>query len=350
MNSLARRLSALFVMIILGVVSLTLFWEFYLEDMVVPHIYTYYHPEPLYERLEYVFTALFFTTIAMIIPAWQLYKSMSDAEQARTLLSNAYADLELRVQERTRELVDANGQLKHEIVQRQQSEEALHKSEKAQRLLSSQLLAAQENERRRIALDIHDNVSQTLVAMKFRIEHALDDFDNGKHNTEELSKILVPVIQDSIDEVRDIYMRLRPSILDDLGLLATLTWLSRDFQSANPDIAFESDIDIEDSDIQEKLKVVIFRVVQEALDNVARHSQAGQVYVNLRRQGDTLALTVQDDGIGLNLEEVMTVDDSLRGMGLSGMLERVELVGGALRIDGEKGKGTRIQASWPVWV
>jgi len=343
-----RSLFELAVIILLGVTSLAAFWEFYLEDLVVPHIYAYYHAEPLYERLEYIFTTLIFTVIALIIPTRLAYTSMQDADQARASLSQAYHDLEQRVQERTHDLVEANEQLKREIKQRQQSEEALLKSEKAQRLLSSQLLTAQENERRRIALDIHDNVSQTLVAMKFRIEHALQDLDDSKQNRDEISNMLVPVIQDSIDEVRDIYMRLRPSILDDLGLLATLTWLWRDFESTNPDIDFHSDIDIEDSDIPEKLKVVIFRVVQEALENIARHSKADQVHVTLKRQDDKVELTVQDNGIGINLEEVLTVDDSLRGMGLSGMLERVELLGGTLQIDGNKGKGTSIHASWQM--
>jgi len=346
-KSQTRNLFDAVVMIILGVTLLSAFWEFYLEDLLVPHIYTYYHPEPLYERVEYIITTLVFIVIALIMPTRLAYKSIRDADQARASLSQAYNELEKRVQERTQELVHANEQLKEEIRQRQQSEEALHKSEKAQRLLSSQLLTAQENERRRIAQDIHDNVSQTLVAMKFRIENALKDFD-AYRDRDDLSNMLVPVIQDAIDEVRDIYMRLRPSILDDLGLLATLSWLWRDFQAANPDIEIKSDLDIEDSDLPEKLKVVIFRVVQEALDNIARHSEAGHVDVSLRRQGGNVDLTVQDDGIGLNLEEVLTVDDSLRGMGLSGMLERTELLGGTLRIEGEKGKGTRILASWPV--
>jgi signal transduction histidine kinase len=246
------------------------------------------------------------------------------------------------------ELIDANEQLKREIVQRQQTEAALLKSEKEQRLLSSQLLVAQENERRRIALDIHDNVSQSLVALKFRIEHALDEFDHSTEKSAELSNILVPVIQKTIEDVRDIYMRLRPSILDDLGLLATLAWLWRDFQSNNPDIQINSDIDIGDSELSDKLKVVIFRVVQEVLENIARHSKASQVDVILTRQNDDVELSVQDNGIGINLEEVLTVDDSLRGMGLSGMRERVKLVGGTFRIDGKKGKGTRIHASWPT--
>jgi signal transduction histidine kinase len=333
---------------LLGVIVLSVFWEFYLEDLVVPHIYEYYHSEPLYERVEYVLTALMFGAIAIIFPAWLLWKSMLDADQARALLSSANQDLELRVQERTRELVETNGQLEHEIEQRQQYEESLRESEKELRLLSSRLLTVQENERRRIALDLHDNVSQTLVAMKFRIEHALDAIDQSTGKSADLSAMLVPVVQETIDEVRAMYMRLRPSILDDLGLLATLTWLCRNFKNANPAIALKSEFDIAESEIPDNLKVVIFRVVQEGLNNVVRHSKADQVSVSLTRKNGNVELTVQDNGIGIDLKAVLSVDDSLRGTGLSSMRERIQLVGGSFRITGEEGEGTQIHASWPA--
>jgi signal transduction histidine kinase len=252
------------------------------------------------------------------------------------------------VQERTRELVDTNRQLEGAISERLQSEAALRNSEKELRLLSTQLLAAQENERRRIAQDLHDNVSQTLVAMKFRIEHALHESVDSALNSAEMSRILVPVVQETIDEVRNIYMRLRPSMLDDLGLSATLTWLRRDFQDANPDIQVHSHVVISDDEIADNLKVVIYRVVQEALENVARHSKADQVLISLYRDNGILKLTVQDNGIGFSLEDVLSVDDSLRGAGLGGMRERIELVGGEISMTSGDGEGTTIRATVPV--
>jgi signal transduction histidine kinase len=335
-------------LILTGVLLLSLFWEFYLEDLVVPHIYQYYHPEPLYERVEFIITAMGFSTLALVIPAAVALRNIKAADQAREALSSAYDDLEQRVQHRTRELVDVNRKLESAIADRLQSEEALRKSEKELRLLSSQLLTAQENERRRVALDIHDNVSQTLVAMKFRIEHALNESVDNKSTPSELSRLVVPAVQETIEAVRNIYMRLRPSMLDDLGLAATLTWLRRDFQDTHPDIDTRIDVAVTDSEITDNQKIVIYRVVQEALENVARHSKADQVRVSLDRNNNSLQLTVQDNGTGFRLEEVMSVDDSLRGMGLTGMRERIELIGGTFTIASTAGEGTTIRASLPL--
>jgi len=338
----------LILLILAGVFLLSLFWEFYLEDRVIPIIYKNYHSEPLYERLEFIVTAMVFSTIALIIPALVALRNIKAADQAREALSSAYDELEQRVQHRTRELVDVNRELESAIADRLQSEEALHKSEKELRLLSSQLLTALENERRRVALDIHDNVGQTLVAMKFRIEQALNESVDKPVNPPELSRLIVPVVQEAIEAVRNIYMRLRPSMLDDLGLSATLTWLRRDFQDTHPDIDTRIDVDIADSEIADNLKVVIYRVVQEALDNVARHSNADQVRVSLNRNNNKVEFAVQDNGTGFRLEDVLSVDDSLRGMGLSSMRERIELVGGILTISGGEGEGTTISASVPI--
>ncbi len=336
------------VLVLIGVVLLSIFWEFYLEDLVVPHVYEFYHPEPLYERVEYVIVSLFFVVVALIVPARLTSKSIREAEQARASLAAAYNDLENRVQARTRELSEANEKLKSTMVERLEYELALRESEKELKLLASQLLTAQEKERRRVALDLHDNVSQTLSAMKWKVEHALNEYEGSSKKTTELANLLVPVIQETIEEVRNMYMRLRPSILDDLGLAATLTWLWRDFNSSYPDVHIHREIDIAEDDISDNLKIVIYRVVQEGLNNVARHSKADQVHVTLNKQNNAVELTLRDNGVGFSMEEVLSVDDSLRGMGLSGMRERIELSGGIFRIDSEKGAGTKITASWPV--
>lgn len=336
--------------VLAGVILISLFWEFYLEDLLVPYIYEYYHPEPMYERWEFIITAVGFSAIALIVPAMVTLWKVQEADKAKDALSRAYDDLENRVQDRTRELIETNNKLESVIAEQAQTEDALRKSEKELRLLSKQLLNAQEDERRRIALDLHDNVTQTLAAMKFRIEQALNGSVNSTLHPGEVSRILVPVVQKTIDEVRNIYMRLRPSILDDLGLSATLTWLRRDFQDTHPHIHTQFEVNIPDSEMADGLKVVIYRVVQEALENVARHSKADQVRVVLNSNDNLVELTVQDNGIGFRLIDVLSVDDSLRGMGLSGMRERIELVGGTFTISSGEGEveGTTIRASLPM--
>lgn len=350
MTSRYRSIYYMAALTLLGVVLLSFLWEFFLEDLIVPYIFENYHPEPSYERWEYIIVSMVFTAIALIIPFRYALKSMKDTDYARAVLVTAYDDLEVRVEERTHELVNTNEKLKTAIADRVKYEESLRKSEKELKLLASQLLTAQEKERRRIALDLHDNVTQPLVALKLRIEHAMIEVGDSNSNKKmtELEKRLLPIVQESIDEVRTMYMRLRPSILDDLGLMATLTWLWRDFQDTNPHIHIQREIDIAESEIPDSLKIVIFRVIQEGLNNIVRHSKADQVQVTLTMVNDIVELTVQDNGIGFSIEKALSVDDSLRGMGLSSMRERTELTGGKLRINSENGKGTQILVAWPI--
>ncbi|MEA2080125.1 MAG: sensor histidine kinase [Pseudomonadota bacterium] len=333
----------------LGMVLVAVSWEFVLEDLVVPVFYPGYMTESLFERWEYVVTSLAFATVALIVPGWVAVRSVAQSEHAREALNRAHDELALRVEQRTAELTKVNEQLRGALDERQRSEEALRKSEKELRLLSSRLLTAQENERQRVAHDLHDSVSQSLSALKFRVECILDKMDHGSKETPaDLNDILVPLIQDAIEEVRNIYMGLRPSILDDLGIIATISWFCREFQTAYPHIRVQHAMDIEESDIPDGLKIVIFRVLQEALCNVARHSQADHVDISLLKKNASVEFTIQDNGMGFQLDEVVSDDHSDKGVGLSSMKERVELAGGSFHIQTGRGSGTLVQTSYPV--
>jgi signal transduction histidine kinase len=254
--------------------------------------------------------------------------------RAEEALQEAHAELEIRVEERTAELVRANEQLK--------------KSEDELRILSSQLLTAQENERARIARELHDGIGQSLSAIKFRIEDALGQM--GKNLTESSVNSLnslIPVIQSTVEEVRKITMDLRPSTLDDLGILATIAWFSREFQETYTNVRIQKEIGLGETDIPESLKTVIFRVVQETLNNVAKHSGADSVTIFLRKRNDTLELTIEDNGRGFDLEEELDIDGSKRGFGLGSMKERIELSGGSFSLESVRRQGTTIRASWP---
>jgi signal transduction histidine kinase len=160
--------------------------------------------------------------------------------------------------------------------------------------------------------------------------------------------VLIPLIQDAIAEVRNIYMGLRPSILDDLGIIATINWFSREFQSTYPHIRVQQTIGIEEGEIPDGLKIVIFRVLQEALSNVARHSQADHVCISLLKKNASVEFAIQDNGIGFQLDEVDSADHPDTDMGLSSMKERVELAGGSFAIQTGRGLGTLIQTSYSV--
>jgi len=188
-----------------------------------------------------------------------------------------------------------------------------------------------------------------LTAIKFKVENSLQVKRASQSRSENKSlETIVPMIQGSIEEVRRIQMDLRPSILDDLGILATIGWLCREFEKVYSTIRIEKEIGLQETDISVALKTVIYRIMQEALNNVAKHSRADHVRISLRKIDGRLELRVKDNGVGFDLKEAFSVKNDRRGFGLSGMRERTELSGGAFLITSAKGSGTTVQVSWPA--
>lgn len=211
-------------------------------------------------------------------------------------------------------------------------------------ILSSQLLTAQERERERVARELHDGIGQTLAAVKFQIETTCAD-DPEKYPDMEG---IIARLQGAVEEVRRIGMALRPSILDDLGLTATVRWFCREFGTTYPAVSLEVRTDLEEQDVPELLKIVIFRVLQESLNNVAKHSGARSARVWLGKVAGEIRLEVEDDGVGFDVEGGLSLRSTRRGLGLDSMRERTHLSGGRLWIESSPGKGTRVQASWPL--
>jgi len=233
---------------------------------------------------------------------------------------------------------------------RQQAHERsleLARANEALRDLSTRLLSAHEEERKKIAGEIHDTLGSYLGAIKFKVESAHLEIGKTASGPTEYLNTILPLIQECIEECRRIQMDLRPSILDDLGLLAGLSWFCRTFQTTYSNIQIEREIEVEEGDVPTPLKIVVFRVTQEAMNNIAKHSKADLVRLRLRKVDGAIELILEDNGQGFNLEKVLNSESTGRGLGLSSMRERIEFSGGSFAIESAEGKGTIIHASWP---
>lgn len=234
-----------------------------------------------------------------------------------------------------------------DMTKRRKAEQALWESGKELRILSNQLLSAEEKERTRIARELHDGIGQALSAIKFSVENSLSQLRSEADPSELKSlEAIIPLTQKTIEEVRRIVKDLRPSILDDLGILATITWFCREFQTVYAGIRVIKQIDILETDIPSPLKTVIYRILQEALNNIAKHSRAGLVWLALKKSDGRIELKIQDDGIGFDLIKIMSLNTSQRGFGLASMRERAELSGADFKIKSAVGEGTTIRVRW----
>ena len=236
-----------------------------------------------------------------------------------------------------------------DMTERRAAEEALRESGKELRILSNQLLSTEEKERKRIARELHDGIGQALSAIKFSVENSLRQLGNKADHSELKSlESLIPLTKQTIEEVRRIVKDLRPSILDDLGILATITWFCREFQDVYAGIRIEPKIDIQEGDIPSSLKTVIYRILQEAFNNVAKHSQADLIRLTLKKSGNRIKLNIQDNGMGFDVAKIISLKPSQRGFGLASMRERAELSGAVFDIVSTVGKGTVMRTVWEV--
>lgn len=280
----------------------------------------------------------------------QLRTTMTDInarKRAEEALRKAHDELERRVGRRTAELSESNALLRQEIDQRKRAEKAVKKSEGELRHLSSKLLDAHEEESKRIGNELHDGIAQTLSSIKFwaevaQLQMAREEFIDACKSLD----TLVSLIQGAVHEVRSISKNLRPSILDDLGILPTISWLSQDFQTVHPLISIECYVQLEERDVPDALKTVIFRVLQESLNNIGKHSQADQVVIYLHGTNGRIELMVTDNGVGFDLTDALSPKKHERGLGLASMKERTELSSGSFSIESRGGAGTTVRATW----
>jgi PAS domain S-box-containing protein len=231
-----------------------------------------------------------------------------------------------------------------DITERVLAEEALRESRARLEVLSRQLLAVQETERRHLAHELHDEIGQTLTAIKLNLQAAQDaETADARARLGEA----IAIVGQAVEKVRHLSLDLRPSVLDDLGLEAALRWYT-DRQIRRTGLAIRLDTDLGGRRLPADLETACFRVAQEALTNVARHAHASRVWIELQQRGAAVELAVRDDGVGFDPGEARRRTAAGASFGLLGMRERVELLGGKFAADSQPGHGSSIRARFPV--
>jgi len=211
--------------------------------------------------------------------------------------------------------------------------------------LAQKLLSAQEEERQRIAADLHDGLGQQLSAIKWILEGFVQRVGARLTQPERDGfERLVERTGEAIDEVRRIAMDLRPSMIDDLGVTCAIDWFCAELRHVFTSVAVVQDIRAEEDAIPPKIKASIFRILQEACNNACKYSGANCLSVRLDTDADGIRLAVMDNGIGFDPEAVR---QSLKGFGLGSMRERATLTGGRFSLWSKPGEGTEVLVNWP---
>ncbi|MGE3189707.1 MAG: ATP-binding protein [Vicinamibacterales bacterium] len=248
-----------------------------------------------------------------------------------TIASHAH-DLEQRVADRTRDL--------------EQMCHRLHDRDTWRAELLRKVISAQEDERRRLARDLHDDACQSLAAVGVSLDLTMAE---GTEATRAQLASVKALVNRALADLHRVIYDLRPSVLDDLGLLPAIRWLA-DQHLAARGISVRCEFFGLDGRLAPEVEIALFRVVQEAMANIERHAGAETVLVQVSLEDGLLTVEVEDDGVGFEPEAVADPAGGARGLGLLGMRERVELLGGSFFVDSAPGRGTRVVATVPAVV
>ena len=218
---------------------------------------------------------------------------------------------------------------------------------KTERSLSRQLIEAQERERNRIASELHDGIAQSIGVVKYRIEDAVASFarDNPDLDVSVLETTITD-IKGLVDEVRRISSNLSPSMLEDFGIGVAMEWLCKEFKAQNPELDVSCSIFLDEDETPELVKVAIYRVAQEALQNITKHATATRVRALLESVDGGVKLVITDNGSGFDVADRQRRFDGKSGLGLRSMRERVDATGGEFELTAAPKKGVEIRAFW----
>lgn len=285
-----------------------------------------------------------------LVVLWVAAFLLQQRQRAESQLRQAKTELEVRVETRTKELADVNHTLLQEISGHVEtegflraSEQALATSRQELRDLTGRLLTVQEEERRRISRDLHDDINQRLAMLVVQAESLETNLPPSAGACSKELRSIQDRLTELSDDVRHLAYQFHPSILDDLGLPVALQRLVDDC-SVRSALNITLEVDSIPDTIPQPVSTCVYRIAQECLANVMKHARASRARVTLTSTAEALTLTVQDDGIGFDTQHAV---DNPRGLGLVSMAERVRLVHGTVTIDSIPRKGTRLSVHVP---
>jgi PAS domain S-box-containing protein len=240
--------------------------------------------------------------------------------------------------------------LEGEIAHHKRTADALENSRKRLKNISKRTLKVLEADRRTVSKELHDGIGASLAAIKFSLEEKEIIREKNRGCLAQSLNQEIAYLLATIKETKRISANLRPTTLDDLGLMATIEWFLRQFQRLYGDIRVDYRTDIAEEDVPEVMKIIIYRIIQECLTNAQKHSEAKSVRLQIgfsdgKRSISTL---IEDDGRGFDINDVFSDKDPLSGYGLIAMRERCEILGGSFHIASHPGQGTRINAILPL--
>ena len=232
-----------------------------------------------------------------------------------------------------------------DITERKRTEEVLKQSEKNMRYLASQLLSAQEDERKRLSRELHDELGHALLALKLQVESVEEQLLPQQVTLKREVKKILEFINSTIEEVRRLYLDLSPGDLEDLGLATALHSLVDDFSQLQKHIRWTIELDNLGGLFALSTQTAIYRIVQEALTNIGKHAKPKNVFLRIKREKQEVSFTIEDDGIGFDRHKVV---NEKRTLGLLTMEERVKILGGTFELWSQENRGAKISFIIPI--